>query len=261
MTSMQRLAVLFTAVAMVTACGGGGNSPTGTTSPSPTPTPSAPGGLYVGYYQEDSLTNPEDPTAGAFSLNLPTGDNSFAGSMYFTYVGCQTSNVGAVAGTKSGLSLSGTWSGTVDTLLQSGSYTGTYDATTSTYSGTFLNTGGKQFRDLLPCIQYTIAPNGTWEMFAINAHVPSTFTTTVSAGTVSWSIVANAAYTLVYVLDPVIAQSTGNPVVWQTIVTNGTSTAIPSTVTLQTGKEYIAAIAVSNTQYQRIAFGSIRFTP
>lgn len=97
-------------------------------------------------------------------------------------------------------------------------------------------------------------------MFAIDARVPSSFTTSASARTVSWSTVASAAYTLVYVLDPVIAQSTGNPVVWQTIVTSGTSTTIPNAVTLQTGKQYIAVIAVSNAQYQRIAFGSIRFT-
>ena len=261
MTSIRRLVACLSTVALVTACGGGGGSPsTGTTSPPPTTAPSVPGGLYVGYYQEDPLTNPEDPTAGAFSLNLPAGDSGFSGSMYFTYVGCQTSNVGAVGGTKSGLSLSGTWSGTVDALPQSGSFNGTYDTTTLTYSGTFTNAGGKQFRDLSPCIQYTIAPNGTWEMFAIDARVPSSFTTSVSARTVSWSTVAGAAYTLVYVLDPVIAQSTGNPVVWQTIVTSGTSTAIPNAVALQTGKQYIAVIAVSNAQYQRIAFGSIRFT-
>ena len=246
---------------MVTACGGGGGSTADATPPTPTPNPTAPGGLYVGYYQEDPLTNPEDPTAGAFSLNLPSGDSSFTGSMYFTYVGCQTSNVGTVVGTKSGLSLSGTWSGTVDAQPQSGSYTGQYDATTAIYSGTFVNAGGKQFRDLLPCISYVIAPNGTWEMFAVNARVPSTFTTTVSGRTVSWATVANAANTLVYVLDPVIAQSTGNPVVWQTIVTSGSSTAIPTTVTLQAGKEYIAAVAVSNAQSQRTAFGSTRFTP
>lgn len=224
MTSIRRLVACLSTVALVTACGGGGSPSTATTSPPPSTTASpVPGGLYVGYYQEDPATNPEDPTAGAFSLNLPTNDGSFSGSMYFTYVGCQTSNVGAVVGTKSGLSLSGTWSGTVDALPQSGSYIGTYDTSTSTYSGTFTNAGGKQFRDLSPCIQYTIAPNGTWEMFAIDTHVPSSFTTTVTVRTVSWSSIANAAFTLVYVLDPVIAQGAGNPVVWQTIVTSGTS--------------------------------------
>ena len=31
--------------------------------------------LYVGWYQEDPLTNPEDPTPGSVHLSLPAGDS------------------------------------------------------------------------------------------------------------------------------------------------------------------------------------------
>jgi hypothetical protein len=240
-------------VALLSACGGG--------DPAPAPAPLPPGGLYVGYYQEDALTNPEDPTPGAFSLNLPAADAAFSGSMYFTYVGCQSSNVGAVGGTKSGTSLSGTWSGAVDGLPQSGTYSGTYDASALAYSGTFLNSGGKQFRDLSPCIQYTIAPKGTWEMFPVEAQVPSTFAVTVNGRTLSWPATSGAAFTLVYVLDAAIAQSTGNPVLWQAILTTATTVNIPSTVTLQPGRELVAVVGISDAQHQRNAFASKRFTP
>ena len=49
-------------------------------------------GLYVGYYQEDTLTNSEDPTPGSIYLSLPAGDSAFSGSMSLTYVGCQSEN-------------------------------------------------------------------------------------------------------------------------------------------------------------------------
>ena len=246
------------------ACGGGGDDPAPAQVVVPAPAPvvpaSPPGGLYVGYYQEDSATNPEDPVPGAFSLNLPSGDGSFSGSMFFTYVGCQTSNVGLVSGTKTGSSLSGNWSGTVDGSAQAGTYTGTYDAAALVYSGTYLNAGGKQFRDLSPCIQYTIAPKGTWEMFAIESHSPATFNAAVNGRTISWGAVTGAATTLIYVLDPQVATSTGNPVVWQTIVTTGLSTSVPSTVALQSGRQYIAAVGVLEASYRRLAFTSQRFT-
>lgn len=219
------------------------------------------GGLYVGYYQEDPVTNPEDPTPGAFSLNLPAANGTFSGSMFFTYVGCQTSNVGVVSGSKTDLALSGNWSGTIDGLAESGTYAGTYDATAGVYTGTYLNAAGKQFRDLRPCIQYTIAPNGVFEMFSIESHVPSTFSVAVAPATrtITWGAVSGAATTLVYVLDPAIATSSGNPVLWQTVLAAGVTATVPSTVALVSGRPYIAVVGVLNSSFKRIAFSSLRF--
>jgi hypothetical protein len=256
MNKLIRFTALLCASALVSACGGGGTSPV--TPSSDTATPS---GLYIGYYQEDPSNNPEDPTIGAFSLNLPADDSPFQGSMYFTYVGCQSSNVGVVAGAKSGLQLSGTWGGAVDGLQQTGNYSGTFDKATATYAGTFNNNGGKQFVDLSPCIEYVIAANGTWEMFPIESSTPSTFNVTVNLPNVTWTSVAGANQTLVYVLDPVIAQGAGNPVLWQDVVFDGeNSVVIPSSVTLTPGREYIVVVAVTNAQSQRIAFTSKRLT-
>ncbi len=260
--SIRTAACLFGIVAALSACGGGSSSPAPAPAPgfAPEQPDSPPGGLYVGYYQEDPATNPEDPMPGAYSLTLPEGDGSFSGSMFFTYVGCQSSNVGTVSGSKSGLTLSGNWSGTVDGSAQSGSYTGTYEAATQSYSGAYTNAGGKQFRDLRPCIEYTIAPQGTWEMFPVDAKVPAEFGVTVNGRDVSWTSTAGAQLTLVYVLDPAIAQSGGNPVLWQTVVPGTTSVAIPAGVTLTSGQSYVAAVGVSDSASQRLAFGSRRFT-
>jgi hypothetical protein len=257
---MNKLAVLFVAVATITltACGGGGSDGPA----APAPGPAAPAGLYVGYYQEDPANNPEDPVPGAFSLNLPSGNASFSGSMFFTYIGCQTSNVGTVSGTKTDAALSGTWSGTVDGLAQSGAYTGSYQAATQSYSGTYTNAGGKQLRDLQPCITYTIAANGSWEMFPIEAAVPTEFTVLVSGRSIRWSATTGAALTLVYVLDPAVAQSSGNPVLWQTVVRGATNSVdVADAIALQAGKEYVAVVGVGDASGQRAAFGSKRFTP
>lgn len=265
MTTTTRKQIRARAIAhvlagLIAACGAGIGSARAAGPAAPGGIAPPAGGLYVGFYQEDPITNPEDPTPGAFSLNLPAGNGSFEGSMFFTYVGCQSSNVGSVSGTKTDLALSGSWSGTVDGSAQAGTYAGRYDAANQFYAGTFVNAGGKQFRDLRPCIQYTIAPNGTFEMFAVESHNPATFTVSVASRSIGWGAVSGASTALVYVLDPAIAITKGNPVVWQTVVGAGTTTRVPGTSVLTSRKAYIAVVAVLNARHQRIAFSSQRFT-
>jgi hypothetical protein len=98
-------------------------------------------------------------------------------------------------------------------------------------------------------------------MFPIESSTPSTFNVTVKLPNVSWTSIADASQTLVYVLDPVTAQGAGNPVLWQDVVFGGVaSVVIPSSVTLSPGKEYIVVVAVNNAQSQRIAFTSKQLT-
>lgn len=221
---------------------------------------SPPGGMYVGYYQEDPLTNPEDPMPGAFVLNLPENDAAFDGAMYFTFVGCQHSNIGKVKGVKSGNALSGTWSGTIDESPESGPYHGSYDAGTAGYKGVYANSGGKQFKDIKGCIQYYIGPNGSWEMFPVEKNQPASFKVAVSASKVTWPALPNAAMTLVYVIDAAVAQSgAGNPIKAQTVLPGQLASFNLATAGLVKGKEYIAVALVNNNQAARMAFASKRF--
>jgi len=221
----------------------------------------APGGLYVGYYQEDPRTNPEDPTPGAFVLKLPEGDAPFDGAMFFTFVGCQHSNVGKVKGTKSGNALKGTWAGNVDDSPQSGPYNGTYDPVAGFYKGVYFVSGGKQFKNIEGCIQYHIGPNGTWEMFKVGQNQPASFKVNVSGSSVSWTAVPNGAMTLVYLLDPVVAQSgNGNPVVFQTLVPAQVTRFNLAAARLTKGKEYIGVALINNQKSERVAFASKQFT-
>lgn len=264
---LMKKSVLYSAVlscAVLSACGGGsGSSGSGSGSSSGgtgTPSQTAPGGIYLGYYAEDPKTNPEDPTLGAFVLNMPSSNTSFSGAMFFTYVGCQSENVGVVSGNKTDAGIAGNWSGSLDGVMNTGSYTGSWQAATQSYSGTFTNAGGKQFRDLRPCIQYYIAPNGSFEMFAAEKLIPDTFQISLSGRTLSWSNVNGSTIALVYVMNPQIVQTAGNPVIWQAIVPASGSITIPQTVNLKAGTDYLVGVALTSDSLQRLAFGSKRFT-
>jgi hypothetical protein len=189
------------------------------------------GGIYVGYYQEDPRTNPEDPTTGSVYLNLPEGNAPFSGSMNFTYVGCQTSNIGTVSGNKTGNNLIGKWTGTLDGLAQSGLYQGHFNQASQSYQGTYTNDKGKQFRDLRPCITYYIAPNGTWELFPLNTTQSKDKTTTpvaITKNTISWNAPRHARYFFLSLLDAEKIESSkrsdhAHGMVWQTILMRHTS--------------------------------------
>jgi hypothetical protein len=223
-----------------------------------------PGGLYVGYYQEDAVNNPEDPTIGTLYLRLPQDDGAFSGDMYFTYVGCQTQNIGTISGNKNQLDLVGSWSGTVDNLAQSGNYVGRFQPALGVYQGTYTNAGGKQFRDLRPCITYFIAALGTWELFRLgqtfspNSTLPSA---SVSGNIVSWIAPAGTEGCLISAIDLAAAQSgSGNATVWQEIVLGATASATIPTNVLQPGRSYIASVACrASTDQQRNFFSSVTF--
>lgn len=246
---------LFAATCVATllaACGGGSGGGGADSAPAAT----APGGIYLGYYIEDPTTNPEDPTVGAFSMNLPAGNDRFSGAMFFTYSGCQTRNVGIVSGNKSGFEVSGRFAGTVDGTSQAGSYSGVYDQAQKRYAGVYTIDGGKQFIDRSPCVQYFIAPRGGFEMFPEGSSTPASFTATVNDNTISWSGVQGAVGYLVYIYNTTPGLS--DPIVWQAIST-GTSQSHSQTLTGRT--RHLAAVLAVNDQGQRLGFTSVSFTP
>ena len=222
---------------------------------------SPPGGVYVGYYQEDPRTNPEDPTMGSLYLNLPASDSSFSGSMFFTYFGCQSNNVGMIAGSKKAMSLSGNWSGTVDGTQQTGSFDGTYATAKGAYSGTYSVAGGKQHVDVPSCISYFIAPKGTFELFAVGKNTPSDFSVSLKGTSVSWTPPSGAMMTLIFVLDPAIASTgKGNATVWQTLVMGPQGMADLSNAKLISGHSYVIAVGASDNTFRRLGFASKSFT-
>jgi hypothetical protein len=221
----------------------------------------SPGGLYVGYYQEDPNSNPEDPVPGALYLTLPEGDDNFSGKLYFTYFGCQNSNVGAINGSKSGATLNGNWSGTIDNTSQSGSYLGTYDVANNLYSGSYTVAGGKQVIDIPNCIKYSIAPNGSWNLLPVEKNTAATFTPSVDKSNLIWSTPAGYTHALVSVLDvaSAVTLNGNNAVVVQSQVFSPLANFDLTPFALTSGKEYLAVVNAFDISRTRIAAGSKRF--
>ncbi|MDO8177768.1 MAG: hypothetical protein Q7T62_05945 [Undibacterium sp.] len=243
-------------------CGGGGGDPgarTGTLDDAP-PVVSAPGGLYVGYFQEDPAGNPEDPEAGAFAVKIPEADGALSGSMYFTYVDCQSRNAGSVAGSKTGNALAGTWSAIIDNSAQSGTFSGAYSSAGGAYAGVYVNADGKQFKNVAGCLQHSLAANGSWAVFPVEQNQPSSFALSVAGTAVSWTATAGSSSALVYVIDSTAALAgSSNSVVFQNLFSGTGSSFSLATVGLVKGKEYIVAVMLSDGGAVRKAFGSKRF--
>ena len=252
MTIKNVLSVM--ALGVLTACGGGGGEAEAT----------APGGLYIGHYQEDPLNNPEDPMPGSYYLQLPEGNASFAGEMSFTYIGCQTSNVGTVSGNKNGVALDGNWTGTVDGTPVGGPYTGRYDAASRGYSGTYRNAAGKVHISGCDNFEYDVAALGTWEMFPVESRSPADFTITVGSGNVVWSDVAGTSRWLASIYDVARAQTGSNAVTRQTIIpaiSGSADQTVPLvSLGLTSGRAYVLAITAFNSSNRRVGYTSLRYT-
>lgn len=261
---MRMIFMIFSILTLI-ACGGGSGS-SATSS-------NAPGGLYIGYYAEapDPRNSEDDPTWGAYILQLPTTDGTFTGNMRFTYVGCQTEGTGTVSGNKNSQTLTGTWVNVLDNHPQSGTFNGKYATDTQVYSGTYDNNvkGSQRIDVSIACTayfdRYYVADHGTWEMFPVETNRPSNFVISETAPkNFSCPNLWPALQTniLVYVLDPEVTASTGNPVLWQSYTTNAsTNISIPNTVVLQPNKRYVLAVAISDaTSGNRLAFSSKGFT-
>jgi len=227
-------------------------------APLAAPAAAGPDGLYVGYYQEDPASNPEDPTPGSIYLSLPAGDNAFSGSMFFTYVGCQSENLGTIAGTKADPSLKGEWGGSVDGTAQKGSFEGAWSAAVGGYAGTYDVAGGKQHIAIAGCIEYFIAPRGTWELLPVGGHVPESFGIKVSGSTVSWTPPPGVMMTLVYVLDAEQAKTKGaRASTWQTLLLGpGKHSADLRQARLKPGHSYIVAVKLNDASMKRAGFAS-----
>lgn len=219
----------------------------------------APGDIYLGYYREDPATNPEDPTIGALYLTLPKSDEAFSGAMFFTYVGCQSSNVGRLEGRKSGAGLAGEWSGTVDGTAQHGHFSGSA-AAEGVYAGVYDVAGGKQHVEIPNCISYYIAPKGTFELFVPGRAEPAGTAVSLQNGMARWPSAAGAVMTLVFVLDADKAAGTGNAVVWQTLLPGNLSSADLAAARLKSGGHYVLAVASVGGRFERLSFASTRFT-
>jgi hypothetical protein len=221
---------------------------------------SAPGGFYIGYYLEDPVNNPEDPLPGSIYFRLPAGNSDFSGEMFFTYFGCESRDTGTISGTKSQLSLTGTWAGTVYGSAQDGGYTGQFNSTLGFYQGTYSNSRGKQAVNTT-CATGYIAGLGSWELFPVgNTFSSDTAATAVRVqnNTLSWYVPSGSAASLISILDQTAAQSGSNAFVGQSFLAGSSVSLLPNL--LVSGRTYVISALGLSTNLARTYFSSVLYT-
>lgn len=223
--------------------------------------------LYVGYYLEDPVNNPEDPTPGTMILRLPPDAGAFEGQMPFSYVGCMGgADIGTVNGTRSAAGLAGSWTGTVDSVAVGGDYNGSYEAAHDEFSGTYKNSGGKVHVEAGSC-HHDIAALGTWKLFgAGTTNTPSDFVVSSSGSTTptwSWRSMGSTVFYLVRVFDQdcLNASVTSAECMMGEAETAGTQVAYPSAFpgakSLVAGTSYLIAVhAVNAGDRQQVGFST-----
>lgn len=215
--------------------------------------------FWFGYYQEDPLTNPEDPLPGFIYLKVPeSGD--FEGELYFSYSGCKGGiDIGRVEGTVANENLVGTWAGNVDNESVGGNYTGQL-VNVSLYEGTYTNAGGKVE---IECddsdLSYFVAPNGTWyiQETGNNDTLDIVVNTSTNPISLNWnaSNTPGVIYSVVFIDAECLS---GNLSLEQCLMWNGLSASnsivygfgINDTVPalpLVSGKTYVASITGVNS--------------
>lgn len=263
-SSIATLALIPLIFAFVN-CSNSGGSGGDTTAPTNTVNGSLGGleSLYVGAYHEDQTANPEDPTSGTVYLNLPA-NGTFSGQMFFTYVGCQSSNVGMISGTRTQTgsvdSLSGTWNGTVDGTSQKGVFAGSWMAASKAIVGQYTVAGGKQAISIPNCIDYFIAPKGTFDLAPVGTMVPASLGLTATGDGAAWTTIAGSYFIIVSILDAQAALSNSLQAVLEQNIVNGTDTQYSwSHLSLAAGRRYIAAVLILNSSGQVVGRGSSVF--
>lgn len=252
--SKQRLSGLLATCAaaiLLAGCGGG--------------TDGEEGRLYVGYYLEDLVNNPEDPEPGTLVAYLPAGDGSFQGLMPFSYAGCRDGiDVGVINGTRRGNTLDGAWAGSVDGVAVGGDYDGNYDALSDQFSGTYTNSAGKVPVSGPGDCQYHVAAYGSWRLYGGTVATPSNFIAGSTGGTSptwSWPSLGGTVFYLVRVLDEgclLAGVANGSCLVGegQTLLTQIAYPAeFDGASPLQAGRRYIVAVhAIDASTWQQVGF-------
>ncbi len=174
MNKMIRMAGVLAGIVSLAACGGGesGGSPDPAPPVTPTPTSST---LYIGYYTESNVADPDDPTPGVLYLYLPDTGTSFTGEFFFSYVGCVgATDTGLLDGLRvnapTGDTINGSWSGDVDGNIHTGNFSGAM-FNGNMFTGTWTRNGGSQkfsFGKAPFTCSYTFAGNGDFTLYAVN---------------------------------------------------------------------------------------------
>jgi hypothetical protein len=219
--------------------------------------------LYIGSYVENSLANPEDPMPGAIHVTIPKDDSGFSGELFFTYVGCQSENIGSVTGTKftedNKTFLKGGWTGTVDGRPQQGEFLGKLNSK-GHYTGTYTVAAGKQKVVIEDCIKYYIAPHGDWFLYPAMTSGRGEAFISFKDDKVSWKPKRNAQVTQCQLIDLGKDACVDEPkVVWQNI-TRSSLRSLNVNAKMQNDHSYLASCSQFDNKKNLLEMSQMKFT-
>ena len=218
--------------------------------------------LYMGSYQEDAGRNPEDPMPGALRLLVPTEEEEFSGALHFTYIGCQSKNIGSVTGEKKiapeGTLLEGSWAGNVDNTSQQGSFEGRLNDK-GFYEGSYTVAGGKQKIEIEDCIEYYIAPKGDWFLFPVNVSMGEEFMS-VDKKSVKWDAQPRAEIAQCQLIDLGSGDCGEDAaVIWQDVTVSHIEKLRFKNVSFSDGHRYAAACSQFDGDLELVKFSKLVF--
>lgn len=228
------------------------------------------GDFWFGAYQEDPLTNPEDPVPGFLYMKIPES-GSFDGELYFSFDGC-TSGVdkGRASGTVADGNLDGSWSGNVDGRSVGGTYAGQL-VNAERYEGTYTNAGGKLEIVCNEDDSIFVAPNGTWNLQKLgnNEALNIMVDTSVDPISVIWETTSNEVlfYNIVFTDAVCLEQNLDLELclMWSAFSANNSFVYGESLIDnvpakpLIPGQSYLAAITCINQEGEATASSNIIF--
>jgi hypothetical protein len=184
-----------------TGCGGGGGSSTSTES-APAVTSVVPNEAYIGYIVERSLEDEKPIKVSPIVMNVNSPGSTVNGQISFALSKCQQLNAVKLQGSLNGINLEANWSGDIDGTTESGKLTGNYDTVTTSLSGSYTNTLGKQVKKIEPCSSFTQEAAGKWITYPISRNRgPSAYgisaTVSIQGNSWQWIPPANTAFQLI----------------------------------------------------------------
>jgi hypothetical protein len=227
--------------------------------------------LYIGYYQEDRINNPEGPTVGVILFSVPSAGGAFSGQMPFSYAGCSDGiDTGAISGTRSDDALSGSWQGTMDGQRVGGAFSAGYTATGDRFDGSFTNAQGKIAISVGAC-HYFVAAQGRFTAYGATTSDPAAFQLSVTDSTTptfSWPALPAVGGYQLRLFDRACLETTpaaqgcflGELGTNQTAV-EYTPAAGVGAQPLEIGKTYLAVVTAQRADGGFVGFASLEFVP
>ena len=226
------------------------------------------GGNFYGYFlQSDTVIDPVTNVGGLY-LSLPSSGGNFSGRMSFQFFDCQRTNALALSGQKLTAYLKTLPPynlGTLDSVTLANpntsiitNFSGSYSRESDDYSGIYnrVDKTGDDRRTVANCGSYTIADNGTWQVYKADKSFPNNFSVTQTGDLINWTYVDSANKALIMIVNPDQVGTDNNALIRQIIAPAMTMNTLAAT-NVTRGQSYLAVVELFDINNKPVAFKTL----